>query len=295
MKNFTFNVVAEESGQRLDKFLAEKTKDYTRSIIQGFIAAGRVTIDGLLAIRVSRAVKSGQKIILSIEEQEPKLRPQGEIEFAVIDEQPDFLVINKPMGLVVHPGSGNPDGTLANGLVARYPEIKKVGEDPRRPGIVHRLDKETAGIMLVARTNPGYDHLKSQFKNHQVEKTYLALLEGCLGKDQGVIEGFMKRATHVPVKRELGDDAEGKFSKTIYRVLKKTADRTLVEARPQTGRMHQLRVHFSALKHPIVGDTLYGRRDQAGPLMLLAWKIRFQDLGRTWREYEVPVDNRFVL
>ena len=295
MKIRDFTVLSGESGLRLDKFLAGKLPEYSRSTIQGFIEAGRVRVGGVIALKVSREVSPGDDIKLQIDEVEREIRPQPEISFEVLEEQPDFLVINKPMGLVVHPGSGNLDGTLANGLVARYPEIKKVGEDILRPGIVHRLDKETAGIMLIARTPAGYDHLKSQFKNHQVEKTYLALLEGCLGQDQGVIEGFMKRATHVPVKRELGDDAEGKFSKTIYRVLKKTADRTLVEARPQTGRMHQLRVHFSALKHPIVGDTLYGRRDQVGPLMLLAWKIRFRDLGRTWREYEVPVDNRFVL
>ncbi len=310
MRNLTFVVGSEESCLRLDKFLAEKLSEYSRSTIQGFIEAGRVRVSGVIALKVSREVSPGDEIKLQIDEIEREIKPQPEIEFEVLDEQPDFLIINKPMGLVVHPGSGNLEGTLANGLVARYPEIKKVGEDFLRPGIVHRLDKETSGIMLVARTQVGYNHLKSQFKEHQIEKTYLALLEGALEKGQGVIEGFMKRSTNVPVKRELleGDESEvpsafqenartqsGKFSKTIYRVLKKKADLTLVEARPQTGRMHQLRVHFSSLQHPIVGDKLYGRRDQAGPLMLLAWKIRFKDLNNIWREYEVPVDNRFVL
>jgi 23S rRNA pseudouridine1911/1915/1917 synthase len=178
--------------------------------------------------------------------------------------------------------------------MARFPEIAGVGEDPQRPGIVHRLDKETAGVIVVARTQAGYDHLKSQFKNRQVEKTYLALVESALDKDHGVIKGYMKRSSHIPVKRELDDEAEGKFSQTTYRVLEKVGDCTLVEAKPQTGRMHQLRVHFSALGHPIVGDTLYGRREQPGPLMLLAWKIRFKDSGGVWREYEVPVDSNFA-
>ncbi len=309
MKILEFTVSAAESGLRLDKFLALKMTDYSRSTIQGFIEAGRVMVDKLAVPKVSQAVAAGNKIVVRLDETEREIKPQREIEFEVIDEQPDFLVINKPMGLVVHPGSGHLDGTLVNGLVARYPEIKKVGEDVLRPGIVHRLDKETAGVMLVARPPAGYDHLKAQFKERQVEKTYLALLEGALEKEQGVIEGFMKRSESTPVKRELIDDEEdevppkprlggakeGKFSKTVYRVLKKTAGCTLVEAKPQTGRMHQLRVHFATIKYPIVGDSLYGRRDQAGPLMLLAWKIRFQDLGGTWREYEVPVDNRFVL
>ncbi len=310
MKIMEFTVAESESGLRLDKFLVGKMTEYSRSTIQGFIEAGRVMIDKLAVTKVSQAVAAGNKIVVKLDEAEREIKPQREIEFEVIDEQPDFLVINKPMGLVVHPGSGHRDGTLVNGLVARYPEIKKVGEDVLRPGIVHRLDKETAGVMLVARTPAGYAHLKAQFKNRQVEKTYLALLEGAPEKEQGVIEGFMKRSAAVPVKRELLGDEEGeappkprgsgakegeKFSKTIYRVLKKTADQTLVEAKPQTGRMHQLRVHFATIKHPIAGDTLYGRREQAGPLMLLAWKIRFQDLRGTWREYEVPVDNRFVL
>ncbi len=295
MKSFTFIVSAGESGRRLDRFLAEKLAAYSRGTIQDCIEAGRVTIDGRTVVKVSQPVAQSGKLMLSVDEHEKELIPQADIEFSVIDEQPDFLVINKPMGLVVHPGSGNRDGTLANGLVARYPEIKKVGEDPLRPGIVHRLDKETAGIMLVARTTIGYEHLKRQFKSRQIEKTYLALVEGVTKVDRGVIEGFMKRSPQVPIKRELRDDETGKFSKTIYRVLKKTADRTLVEANPQTGRMHQIRVHFASLGHPIVGDALYGRRDQAGPLGLLAWKIRFKDLGDTWREYEVPLDNRFVL
>jgi len=179
-----------------------------------------------------------------------------------IYEDKDFVVINKPAGLPVHAGGSIKSGeTLVDWLIKKYPEIKKVGDDLTvRPGIVHRLDKETSGVMVAARTQEGFDNLKQLFKSRMVEKKYLALVRGVINQKSGRINLPVGTLKSHGVKRTVRKDygKQMKEAVTEFRVLEHFPDATLVEARPKTGRMHQIRAHFAALHHPIVGDRLYG-------------------------------------
>jgi len=288
--NFTYEGRAQ---QRLDSWLAREIPDKSRSEIKRLITAGQVFVNGNRMTKPAAAVCCGDVVGVEFSE-EKGLVPEPQIEFEVLAEEPGFLVVNKPAGLVVHPGSGHSSDTLVNGLLARYPEIKGVGEDPRRPGIVHRLDKETSGVLVIARTQPEFDNLKKQFQDRETEKTYLAVLSGELGKDFGNIEGKMRRSRHVPIKRELVAEGEGKDSRTEFAVLDRKDGKTLVLAKPKTGRTHQLRVHFSSIGHPIVGDKLYGKRSQKTPLQLHAKSLRFRDSCGIWHEYEAKPPESFV-
>jgi len=229
MKQLTLTCDKEEP--RLDAWLAGKLPDISRGRIQHLIKGGFVLIDGQVAKKTSRAVPVGAEATVKLPVESVRPEPDSEVRFEVIAQEPGFAIINKPAGLVVHPGSGHKAGTLVNGLLAKYPDIAKVGEDKERPGIVHRLDKDTSGVMVVALNQASFDSLKKQFQNRQVQKTYLAMLEGELGQNRGVIEGKMRRSKQVPVKRELVSTGEGKLSRTEYQVLKRKNGQTLVEAR----------------------------------------------------------------
>ena len=180
---------------------------------------------------------------------------------SVIYEDKNFIVVNKPAGLPVHVGGSIKSGTLAEWLIEKYPEIKSVGDDPKiRPGIVHRLDKETSGVMVVARNKESFETIKNLFKTRQVVKRYLALVKGRIAKNSGVIElpiGVLK--THGVKRTILQKHAKNiKAAVTAFRVLERFSDSTLVEVSPKTGRMHQIRVHFASIGHPVLGDRLYG-------------------------------------
>lgn len=279
--------------QRLDSWLSHQVPDKSRSQLQTLIKQGLVYVNDILVSQPSQLLVSGD--VVTVDFPPPfKLEPDKTIKLDVLAAEQTFLVINKPAGLVVHPGSGNLDRTLVNGLIAHYPEISGVGEDPLRPGIVHRLDKETSGVLVIARDQAEYNNLQRQFREREVEKNYLAVLEGELTKDRGVIKGIMRRSAAVPVKRELVANGTGKDSRTNYVVLARQNEKTLVKASPKTGRTHQLRVHFASLGHPIVGDTLYGPRRQSGSLQLHAKNLRFRDRLGIWHEYEAPCPPSFV-
>jgi len=288
--NFTYQGRGQE---RLDSWLSHQVPDKSRSELQSLIKQGLVCVNEQLVLQPSQSLRSGD--VVAVDFPPPfKLEPDASIKLEVLAAEPTFLVINKPAGLVVHPGSGNLDRTLVNGLIAHYPEISGVGEDPMRPGIVHRLDKETSGVLVIARNQTEYNNLQRQFREREVEKNYLAVLAGKLEPSSGVIKGFMRRSSVVPVKRELVVTGAGKDSQTNYVVLARQNDKTLVKATPKTGRTHQLRVHFASLGHPILGDTLYGPRRQSGPLQLHAKNIRFRDGRGIWHEYEAPCPPSFI-
>jgi len=185
------------------------------------------------------------------------LKANLSIKLKIVYENEDVLVINKPAGLVVHPSKPNQSDTLVNGLIAYYPGIKNVGDDPMRPGIVHRLDKDTSGLMVVAKNNTSFEYLKKQFAERKVIKKYLALVHGRVRDEKGTITKAISLSKKSHQKRSALLDDKAKKAWTEYKILKRFEDYTLLETYPKTGRTHQIRVHLTSIGHPIVGDRQY--------------------------------------
>lgn len=290
----TFKVLAEEAGQRLDHFLAAKMPEHSRSRIQAWIEEGRVRVNGARK-KASWKVRAGETV-----EAEPSAPPPlrafpEDIPLEILYEDEAVAAINKPAGLVVHAGAGRASGTLVNALLARYGRLSEAG-DPLRPGIVHRLDKGTSGVILVARTDAAHRSLAAQFASRTVEKVYLALVEGRVAADSGRIDRPIERD---PVRRTrmTARTGRGRRALTEYRVLERYDRFTLLEVRIQTGRTHQIRVHLSWLGHPVAGDTVYGAAARPAGLTPLgrpwlhAWRIGFTSPatgGRVVVEAPVP-------
>lgn len=254
-----FIVAAEGSGQRLDRYLASQMPDLSRTRIQELIRSGLVLVDAR-AVKDSLRLKGGERI--SVDPQpRPPLRAEPEaIPLEVLYEDEDVIVINKPAGMTVHAGAGNSKGTLVNALLGRGQALSG-GGDTIRPGIVHRLDRETSGAILVAKNDAAHAKLSDDFRQRKIKKTYLALVHGALKSDRGSIDFAIARDPHRRVRmtaRPAGKSGKSRAALTDWRVLARFRSATLVEVTLHTGRTHQIRVHFGALKHPIVGDTLYG-------------------------------------
>lgn len=274
----------EHAKMRLDKFLKEHFPVFSRAHLQKLIADGQVTVGGK-RVPAHYFLRVGDEVEVVVEEvEELKVVANRAVRFDVFHEEADFIVVNKPAGLVVHQAEGHktPD-TLANGLLARYPEIGKVGDDPVRPGIVHRLDADVSGVMVVARTQDMFDRLKQQFKVHAVEKEYVAVVQGKVSPPSGIIEFAVARKGARMVARPKG--AEGKRAVTEYETMTtgQQDNRTTLRIRTRTGRTHQIRVHLKAKGWPIVGDRLYGTADER--LFLHARRIVFTDLTGKKREF----------
>lgn len=276
----TLTTPAEADGQRLDRWLADVLPDHSRSEVQRWIKSGRVRVDGAPA-KASYKLAAEQGIIVEIPTQPEESELAAEaIPLQIVFENDDLLVVDKPAGMVVHPAPGHPSGTLVNAILHHCPQIEGVG-GKKRPGIVHRLDKETSGLIVVAKNDRAHRALQKQFAKRTVYKEYLALLEGQLEPEQGRIVAPLgrhpvhrKRQAVLPPDPVTGE-SKGREAITEYRVLGyysarlpggTAANFTLVSAVLHTGRTHQIRVHFAWLKHPLVGDTLYGYRRQRLPL-----------------------------
>ncbi len=254
-------VPAALSGERLDRIVAF-ILDVSRSIATAVIAAGAVEVDGVPARSGKVRLEEGQQVRIdpdAVPVDEPP-QPDPSVTFRVIHEDDEVIVVDKPPGLVVHPGAGNPDGTLVNGLLARYPELACVGEEIR-PGIVHRLDAGSSGLLVVARTQAAADALIGQFADHGATRAYLALVWGHPAAPHGVIDAPIGRSRRDPLRMAVV--ADGRWARTEYRVLRRfdqPAELSLLECRLETGRTHQIRVHLSSIDHPLVGDPIYGQR-----------------------------------
>jgi 23S rRNA pseudouridine1911/1915/1917 synthase len=254
------------AGARLDKALAAALGgDVSRSQIQRLVDEGRVRVDGLVAAKSGLKLVGGEQVSVEMPPPAPgRLEPES-IPLAIVYEDDDILVIDKPAGMIVHPSAGHMRGTLAHAVLGHDPEIEGVGGE-QRPGIVHRLDKDTSGLIVVAKNDRAHRHVQRQFKARTVEKTYLALLDGRPPTDRGRIEAPIgrdprERKRMAVVRADLGREAV-----TDYRLLEAFPNHTLVEALPRTGRTHQIRVHFAFLGCPVAGDSVYGRKRPTLPL-----------------------------
>lgn len=263
---------------RLDKFLVGRFSDKSRAFLQKLIKEGNILVNSKAA-KQGYVLKENDEISINFPQKlEMSLEADPEIKFEVLYEDDDVIVVNKPAGLSVHPSENETAGTLVNGLLFKYPEIRDVGDQSTdkqeaglRPGIVHRLDKDTSGVMVVARNNNAFQFLKNQFKEKKAVKKYVALVAGKIYKESGTIALPIARKRKLPTKQvavKSEKQARGKIREAIteYRVIRNIDLQgkifTLVEAMPKTGRMHQIRVHFSAIGHPLAGDLKYGSKNQ---------------------------------
>ena len=268
--------LVEEASARLDRYLAAQLPDHSRSEVQRWIKEGLVSVNDRPA-KASLPLEPGDVVMVTIPKPPPTTLLPESIPLVILYEDEDVIAIDKPAGMVVHPAAGHATGTLVNAILHHFPHIEGVGEEGR-PGIVHRLDKDTSGIILVAKNPRAHRYLQAQFKARTVEKTYLALVHGHVSPKRGVIDAPIGRHPRHRQRMAIVSADKGREAQTEYEVQAFYGSTTLVAAHPLTGRTHQIRVHFASMGHPVVGDALYGRRDayRLGRHFLHAHRIRFR-------------------
>jgi 23S rRNA pseudouridine1911/1915/1917 synthase len=266
-----------QSGERLDHYLTLMIPHLSRSQIKKLISRKDVLVSGE-PTKAGAILQAGNVVSVQMPPELPtRLLPEA-IPFQVVYEDDQIIVVNKAAGVVVHPAHGHSTGTLVNGLIAAYPDLQQMtqvdSEATFRPGIVHRLDQDTSGLLVIARTPPALDHLRQQFKARSVEKTYLVLVDGHPAAPEGVIDVPVGR--NPKYRQRFAAHPEGKPARTHYQVRETFADYSLLEVGLETGRTHQIRVHLTWLNCPVVGDTVYGRRRNKSGLsrqFLHAWRL----------------------
>ena len=290
-------VSEEEAGQRLDRALASLRPDLSRTRAQAAIKAGEVTVDGRPA-KPSTILELDQRLALA-----PTLGQAGalaagaapqpeDIPLRVVYEDAHLLVIDKPAGLVTHPAPGHATGTLVNALLAHAPGLED-SENPQRPGIVHRLDKDTSGLLVIAKDAATHTALAEQMRERAMVKRYIALVEGRMEPASGTIDAPIGRDPRTRLRMALVSESQGgRAARTHYRTLRYYPGRTLLEVELETGRTHQIRVHLAALRHPVVGDPIYGRPQTPMPprQFLHAGHLEFRHpVTGEWVVFDVPL------
>ncbi len=296
MPQYTLHVSQEDLPQRLDVFLAQNLDAVSsRTFVKQLIGEGLVTVNHK-AVKPHQKVKAGDEVLVDIPALEPvaDIAPQ-DIALDIFYEDPFLSVINKPAGMLVHPTASCREGTLVNALLHRYRDLSCVNETTR-PGIVHRLDRETSGLIVVVKDNRSHIRLARQFEKHRVRKKYVALVKGAVAYDEGVIDAGLDRHPIHFDKKAVSFEAAARTAKTFYRVLRRNENgTTLIALFPQTGRTHQLRVHMAYLGHPILGDDKYGAAHSFFRLALHAQSVGFEHphTGR-FVEFSTPIPPEFV-
>ena len=277
-------VKEDEIGKRIDAYLAQKAEDFSRVTIQRLIEEEKILVNNK-KVKVSYKVQNEDSI--TIQEEEPKdieLKAQN-IPIEVIYEDNDIIVVNKPKGMVVHPANGNPDGTLVNAIMAICKDsLSGIGGEIR-PGIVHRLDKDTSGLLIVAKDDKSHINLSEQLKNHEVKKTYIALVRGVVKENEATINMPIGRSSKD--RKKMAVTKSGKNAITHFKVLQRYDKYTLLEIVIETGRTHQIRVHLSEIGYPIIGDSVYSNGKNE-------WNIQGQCLHAKNLEFKHPKTNKIM-
>lgn len=281
----TYEIQSEQEGLRLDHFLNQEMEDQSRSFIKRCIEDGRITVNEKNTKAGYKLRKKDHVVVILPEPEETHVQAQ-DIPLDVVYEDGHLLVVNKPKGMVVHPGHGNPTGTLVNALLHNVKDLSGIN-GVIRPGIVHRIDKDTSGLLLVAKNDEAHRGLATQLKKHHIKRTYLALVEGIVTTNQGRIDAPIGRDSKNRIKMAV-TDRNSKDAVTHFTVKRRYAKHTLIEANLETGRTHQIRVHMAYIGHPLVGDPVYGYKKQTltqDGQMLHAYRL----------EFEHPVTGEIVL
>jgi len=306
------------NGNRIDKFLKKEIflndEKITRGEVIRHIKNGKILVNDK-KIKPSYILKENDKITLNFKSQILKLIPNDKIKVEIIYKDENIIAVNKPVGISVHPARLGKNNTLVNWLIIKFPEIQEIGEDPMRPGIVHRLDKDTSGVMIAARNQKAFEELKNLFKNRKIEKKYLALVYGKLKNKQGVINKPIARSSNYKKQVIVGRKTKTKIRPAIteYKVIEEFSEYSLLEIKPRTGRMHQIRVHMASIGCPIVGDKVYklknikieslikkpacdAMRSIMGRQLLHAKSLKFKLFGKNYSfETKLPDDFKAFL
>jgi 23S rRNA pseudouridine1911/1915/1917 synthase len=292
----TFIVDEANKDLRLDVFLTHVIENIpSRTFVKKLIDTELAVVNGKPA-KNKYKVALGDKIEVDVNpsswEQQDLVAEKVALD--VLYEDPDVIIINKPVGLTVHPAAGNQTGTLVNALLGKFEDLSDVN-GPIRPGIIHRLDRDTSGIIMVAKTNVAHARLARQFEKHTIKKRYVARVQGTVQFDQGMIDAEIGRHPKYHDQRSIVSKGEGKEAISLYEVLKRFKHSTLVALYPQTGRTHQLRLHMKHLGHPILGDEKYGRKDSFSRLALHAQGIAFEHpITKEFMEFSCPTPAEFL-
>lgn len=275
-QSYEARVPAESEGERLDVFAAQ-VAGVTRSRAGALIREGRVTVDGAAQEKTGFRLKAGMAVGVAVPAAAPAAARAEDIDLEIVYQDADLAVVYKPSGMVVHPAAGNETGTMVNALLKHLDNLSGIGGEIR-PGIVHRIDKDTSGLLLVAKNDRAHLSLSEQIRAHTVQRAYRAIVIGGFREDEGTVEGPIGR--HPTDRKKMAIVPNGREAVTHWTVLERLRGATLIEARLTTGRTHQIRVHMASIGHPVLGDPVYGPKKSPWPVkggqLLHAWRIGFE-------------------
>jgi 23S rRNA pseudouridine1911/1915/1917 synthase len=276
------------AGARLDRWLSERLPDLSRARLQALIRGGLVRVDGAV-LKAAHRLRGGERIEVEIPPPPDETLAPEPVPLSIVYEDDHVLVVDKPTGMVVHPGAGRSQGTLAAAVLAHAPTTAGVG-GPRRPGIVHRLDKDTSGLLVVAKTAAAYDDLVTQLAARTVTRRYVAVVHGRVRANESVVDAPIGRHPSDRVKMAIRPAGRGKRAVTRYRVLERFAQFTLLDVRLETGRTHQIRVHLASLGHPVVGDDVYGKSRLRSPVSIEGYALHATALAFVHPAFRKVID-----